>query len=123
MAKHVLLLFQRNWRLIVDGTIILMTTSFLLDDGVGVGFDANYHNHHDHHDAKNVKNVHVMIGIPLKLDVHTKHMHWEKLTQSSIFPNFGTITDIRCTLLYCITKTNEFHESDARLTFSSNFMI
>jgi len=38
VAKHVLLLFQRNWRLIVDGTIILMTTSFLLVDGVGVGF-------------------------------------------------------------------------------------
>ena len=75
MAKHVLLLFQRNWRLIVDGTIILMTTSFLLDDGVGVGFDAN---HHDHHDAKNVKNVHVMIGIPLKLDVHRKHIFAKK---------------------------------------------
>ena len=74
VAKHVLLLFRRIRRL-VDGAVILMTTSFLLVDGVGVGFDfTQLRQLSQSPRRKKMSNyIHVTIGIPLKLDVHRKH--------------------------------------------------
>ena len=64
--------------------------------------------------------IHVMFGIvPVKLDVHIKHIFAKNnsiITLSQFWNNHRY--PLHFTLLHNQNKTNEFHESDARLTFS-----